>query len=105
MNEEIKCPQCKGNKVQRGIGEYKCLYCGMTFQIKKNIPKQDTDIKNTNNNIQTSQTLPPPVYIVNQPAEKDDNSFAKSALGGCVGVALWSILGPLIFLIIALASC
>ncbi|NDO59722.1 hypothetical protein [Bacteroides caecimuris] len=105
MSKEIKCPQCKGDKVKRGIGEYKCLYCGMTFQIKQEVPKKDTETKNTDNNARTSQTPPPPVYIVNQPAEREDNSFAKGVAGGCAGVALWSILGPLIFLMILVASC
>ena len=36
MQEEIKCPQCGGNKFSdRGNNTYKCMYCGSTFSTKK----------------------------------------------------------------------
>ena len=36
MQEEIKCPQCGGNKFSdRGNNTYKCMYCGTTFNVKK----------------------------------------------------------------------
>ena len=36
MQEEIKCPQCGGNKFSdRGNNTYKCMYCGSTFSVKK----------------------------------------------------------------------
>lgn len=36
MQEEIKCPQCGGNKFnERGNNTYKCMYCGSVFSTRK----------------------------------------------------------------------
>ena len=38
MQEEIKCPQCGGNRFnQIDDHTYKCLYCGTTFLRKKEV--------------------------------------------------------------------
>ena len=49
MQEEIKCPQCGGNKFSdRGNNTYKCMYCGSTFSVKKpEGPKYDNYSEST----------------------------------------------------------
>ena len=49
MQEEIKCPQCGGNKFSdRGNNAYKCMYCGSTFSVKKpEGPKYDNYSEST----------------------------------------------------------
>ena len=40
MQEDIKCPQCGGNKFRElGDGKYKCVYCGSVFTHKESAPE------------------------------------------------------------------
>ena len=44
MQEEIKCPQCGGNKFSdRGNNAYKCMYCGSTFRRHEQQPQRDDE--------------------------------------------------------------
>lgn len=56
MQEEIKCPQCGGNRFNQ-IDEhtYKCLYCGTTFQKKEERVEH------------VSQTPPVPADTIGEP--------------------------------------
>lgn len=41
MQEEIKCPQCGGNRLNElGNNSYRCMYCGTIFTPKTTIEQQ-----------------------------------------------------------------
>lgn len=108
MNEEIKCPNCKGDKTQPLEGnKHRCLYCGTVFQTKQEVSAGNSTVVDTDGKIIAPQVVtPPPVYIVNQPKpSSSSDTFVKGVAGGCAGIALWSILGPLLLIIILVASC
>ncbi|WP_294557927.1 hypothetical protein [uncultured Bacteroides sp.] len=107
MNEEIKCPNCKGDKVRQMEGnKYKCQYCGMVFQTKQEVLAGNSMVDTEGKSNAPQVVTPPPIYIVNQSKPtSSNNAFVKGVAGGCAGIALWSILGPLLLIIILVASC
>lgn len=41
MQEEIKCPQCGGNRLNElGNNSYRCMYCGTIFMPKTTVEQQ-----------------------------------------------------------------
>lgn len=43
MQEDIKCPQCGGNRFKDlGDNTYKCMYCGSTFTHKETVNEPPT---------------------------------------------------------------
>lgn len=113
MNEEIRCPHCKGNKLQElGNGEYKCMYCGGKF---KYVPAPKAEIASdstTRNDVQTCNPSNLNVNVnLNQTGQQDNTgrNMAAGAAGGCLGVALIYTLGylagPIIFLMIIMSMC
>lgn len=116
MNESIKCPHCKGDKLQEGgRNEYKCMYCGTIFKTKEETTQENKS--NTNNQAYLDESpIPPrianpappvvnPIYIVNEPQKNNNDAFVKGVAGGCLGVAIWYFLGPVIGLLILMAMC
>ena len=72
MQEEIKCPQCGGNKFSdRGNNTYKCMYCGSTFSVKKPDEPKHTNIRNQSQQHQRSQLMLMSVLIRNNQLNKD----------------------------------
>lgn len=66
MHEEIKCPQCGGNKFKELENNiYKCMYCKTTFTPKSNSEPQPTMPAN---NPVYSQPAPPPQNFSGEPA-------------------------------------
>lgn len=95
MQEEIKCPQCGGNKfkVVEEEGVYKCIYCGSIFYQKQNINKNDNIEKNEfpsfGEPIEAAE-----IYYQSQPST-EDGGINK----GCLLVALVPVLLLLLFVL------
>lgn len=61
MQEEIKCPQCNGNKFKElGRNEYRCMYCKTTFTHKS---------KYDQNKVQDTQNVTQPSPSIQTPSE------------------------------------
>lgn len=115
MNESIKCPHCKGDKLQeRGRNEYKCMYCGTIFKTKKEASQENKSNADNQVYLDGSPTPPTianstpvvnPIYIVNEPPKNNNDALVKGVAGGCLGVAIWYFLGPIIGLLILMAMC
>ena len=118
MNEELRCPHCKGDKLQkRGNEEYKCLYCGSVFRHTSSIDETtyETPYDSPTSNVPASNT--PNVNVnVNvgqpQPTYQSQNNFANGAAtgagavaGGCLAGTAIYLAGPIIFLIMLMAMC
>ena len=113
MNEELRCPHCKGDKLQkRGNEEYECLYCGGIFRY--NPPVTETPYEYSTNNVPVSNVPNVNVNVnVGTPQEQpQDNVAAKAAAGAAAGVAGGCLAGtaiyfagPIIFLIWLMAMC
>lgn len=72
MQEEIKCPQCGGNKFSdRGNNTYKCMYCGSTFSVKSQMNRNIPIIRNQSQQHQRSQLMLMSVLIRNNQLNKD----------------------------------
>ena len=115
MNEEIKCPQCGGNKTQdAGYGTYKCMYCGTTFK-----PVSTQVSNNTDTPVASTPTAPSPQIInvnVGNTAPRQQSSvsdsFAKGAAGasgavagGCLTYTAIIIGVPFILFLLLLSMC
>lgn len=108
MNEEIRCPHCKGDKLQeKGFGEYKCMYCGGTF---KHTPQSSNQENNANvGNVPSNN----PNVIVNVgQSSVPQNSFANgaaqgagAAAGGCLTMTAISIGAPILFFLWLMSQC
>jgi len=113
MNELIRCPYCKGDKLQeKGRNEYKCMYCGTIFKTKEETTQNNTNNQDYLDGSSLSSTIANPtspvvnpIYIVNEPQNNNNDAFVKGVAGGCLGVAIWYFLGPIIGLLILMAMC
>lgn len=114
MQEEIKCPQCKGNKFSEiGAQTYKCMYCGNVFSY---IKKDTQSTENLNPSVAPSpqKEVTVNVNVNGQKRSTSQNDFAKGAVtaagatvGGCLTGGLLAIILPIaipILIIIALLS-
>lgn len=116
MNEEIKCPQCGGNRTQDlGANKYKCMYCGTVFSPA---PRQNQNSNSvppaTGNSIPTPPTGQQIINVnvgstSSQQRESAGKDFARGAaggaglaLGGCLTGGLISILAPILGILFAL---
>ncbi len=105
MQEEIKCPQCGGNKFNdRGNNTYKCMYCGTTFCTNK--PEESKP------NASVNQTNPSPNVTVNvnvdnprqqRPQSNMGNQVAKGMVGGAGIAAGGCLTGTAIAIIVPIA--
>lgn len=114
MNEELRCPHCKGDKLQkRGNEEYKCLYCGGVFKHTLSVHK--TPYESPTSNVPVSNTPNVNVNVnVGQPqsTRQSQSNFATGAAtgagavaGGCLAGTAIYLAGPIIFLIWLMAMC
>ena len=62
MNDSLKCPQCGGNKFSvQGYNEYKCLYCGTSFNQAPPTPQANGNVqgvKSDSSNIVVNVNVP-----------------------------------------------
>lgn len=120
MSQEIKCPQCGGNRVERTGGRYKCMYCGTMFQPIVESPKQEqfAQPESTGNHVPTN--TPSNVNVtVNVPnaggydnRRNNENTFTKGAAqgagvvaGGCLTTTAIILAIPFILFLALLSMC
>ena len=105
MQEEIKCPQCGGNKFSdRGNNTYKCMYCGSTFSTKK---LEEVKPHETTKQANPSSSVTVNVNVDNPRQQKSQsnmgNQVAKGMAGGAGMVAGGCLTGTAIAIIVPIA--
>ena len=85
MQEEIKCPQCGGNKFSdRGNNTYKCMYCGSTFSTKK---PEEVKPHETKKQANPSSNVTVNVNVDNPRQQKSQSNMGNQVAKGMAGVA------------------
>ena len=105
MQEEIKCPQCGGNKFSdRGNNTYKCMYCGSTFSTKK---PEEVKPHETKKQANPSSYVTVNVNVDNPRQQKSQsnmgNQVAKGMAGGAGMAAGGCLTGTAIAIIVPIA--
>ena len=85
MQEEIKCPQCGGNKFSdRGNNTYKCMYCGSTFSTKK---PEEVKPHETKKQANPSSNVTVNVNVDNPRQQKSQSNMGNQVAKGMAGGA------------------
>ena len=105
MQEEIKCPQCGGNKFSdRGNNTYKCMYCGSTFSTKKPEEVKPHETKkqaNPSSNVTVNVNVDNPRQ--QRPQSNMGNQVTKGMVGGAGIAAGGCLTGTAIAIIVPIA--
>ncbi len=121
MSQEIKCPQCGGNKLKRFLDSYKCMYCGTEFRPIEEAPQLEQPVQSvpTTSNIPTytSSNVNVTVNIPNDGSGNvnrrgNENNFTKGAAqgagvvaGGCLTSTAIILAIPFLLFLALLSMC
>lgn len=107
MQEEMKCPNCGGDKFKfMGGNTFKCAYCGATFANEQQMPEPSAEAPKQTEVITRVEYVPQQQSSNQSTGGSMANGMAKgagAAAGGCLTGTLMAILIPIVIVVIILA--